>query len=225
MKLAYVRARPSRVYTANKSGVLPQRMALLQPDAAKAFNDMVAASVGQMTFTDVYRSVLYQIDCIKGATPVKRKLFAPPTKSGHNFGLSIDVDIDETLENFSRVPELAVHGKSRDALAAWMKQFGWDGISTERWHFDFRRPYALVTEKIAALYGKGFALDGLELQRCLNALLPDAKLVEDGVVGSRTKAAVERARTVLCLDQGQGADAWFQRVLAGATARVEVIRS
>lgn len=226
LRLVYVRARASRVYTANKTGLLPQRMALLEPAAAVAFNNMTAAASGLMAFTDVYRSVQYQIECIKGASPVKRKLYAPPSKSGHNFGMSIDVDIAETLENFSKSDhqDLVAASKSRDTLAKWMEQFGWRGIGSEAWHFDFRGDYALVTERILAVHGKGFALDNVELQVALNTLV-NAGLTADGVLGSKTTAAVTRARDILCIDQGTGADAWFQRVLACATAKLEVVSS
>lgn len=224
IKLSPVKA-PS--YSGYKNtGWLPQRMALLEPKAAASFTRLMVAAKGCLHFTDVYRSVTTQIEAIRTASAAKRRLYAPPTKSGHNFGMSFDVAIDESLVLLSRSDDSVLReaGKSRDAMAEWLRDHEWHGISTEQWHFDFLDGHVLVVDRIDEFYGKCFTLSDLEVQRAVNELkIPSVPiLVEDGVLGRQSLAAVSQARAYLGLDSG-GADAWFRRVLAGATATAELV--
>lgn len=228
LDLVYVRGIPS--YTGyHNSGTLPQRMSLLEPKAAAALTRVIADSQGLITFTDVYRSTLTQIDAIRSAAAAKKRLYAPPTKSGHQFGMSVDIAIAESLTRLraSTVPSLKAAGKSRDALAMWLKPYGWSGISNETWHFDFLAGHRLVTERIQAEHGAGFTLDDLETQRALNIVRErgvigmSVPLAVDGVFGKGTLKAIAAARERFELGAG-GDDHWFRRVLAGVAVTVNI---
>ena len=137
LKMSQVKARVWRGYYKNTSGWLPPRMAWLEPSAARDFGRMNEACGHRIEYLDVYRSALTQIRCIRGATERKRRLYAPPTKSGHGFGWSIDIAVDETLENFKRSGDSTLVTASRDyqSLCRWLRRFGWSGI---------RKPWGLV---------------------------------------------------------------------------------
>jgi len=229
IELAQIDARSWRGYKGN-GGTLPKRMSWLEPKAAAAFKKMSEACGRRMEFTDVYRSVFYQVQCINGATEAKRRLYAPPTKSGHNFGMSVDVAVDETLENFTRsgVEELIVAGRDVAALGRWMLQFGWSPISRERWHFDFLDGAKTALSRIDAAYGRAMVLDNLGVQRALNAFvgtsLP-AALVEDGSLGPKTAHACEVADKILGAGPQHASEVspWFRRLLAGVTAQIKEV--
>lgn len=232
LQLVYVKA-PAFTGYKSAGGVLAQRISLLEPKAAAAFTRLVADSDGLITFTDVYRSTLTQIDSIARATKEKKRLYAPPTKSGHQYGMSIDVAIDESCARLktSAKKDLKEAGASRDMLAAFLLRYGFHGIKSERWHFDFLDGHKYVTERINAVHGKSFALDDVAVQRALNRLAAmnigyvlAEPLAEDGVHGKKTLAAVAAARPRLGILDGAGADAWFRRVLAGATSEVEIVK-
>jgi hypothetical protein len=211
-------------YTLNRTGFLPPRMSTMQPDASAALLEMQEACGWRMEFTDAYRSVLFQIECIKGASERKRRLYAPPTKSGHNFGWSIDVAVAETLKSFSRSGdvELRTAGKDRHSLSLWMRQFGWSGIKKESWHFDFLDGHRTVLQRIDAVYGSALQISNHDLQRALNKLL-DCNLVVDGALGPKSHREMIRADRVLGTDDKANAGPWFRRVLAGATAVIKEV--
>jgi hypothetical protein len=207
------------------AGWLPERLAWMQPDAGKALVKMQEASGWRMQFTDAFRSTLFQIQCINGAADERKKrLYAPATKSGHNFGWSVDVALTETLAAFagSGVPELVVASHDRNALARWMKQFGWTGIKNESWHFDYLGSFETILKRIDATYEKAMCPDNKDVQRCLNKLL-NINLEADGDLGPRTHVQMLRADEILgCQDRGSGS-AWWRRLLAGATAEIRPV--
>lgn len=226
--LTQVKARCWRGYTLNKTGWLPKRMSWMEPNTAVSFSEMNDACGHRIEYTDVYRSVLFQIQCIQGASERKRRLYAPPTKSGHNFGFSIDVAIDETLDNFrkSKVPELVAAGRDRNSLARWMARFGWSGIKSERWHFNFLDGHTSTVNKIDAVYGQAMALSNEDVQRALNELVGkqlEEPLKIDGILGPKTDRAGHVADTVLGTNDRGAFSAWFRRVLAGATATIKEV--
>jgi len=200
---------------------MPSTVAWFEPEAADKFAEMQEACGWRMQFTDMYRSVSYQIKCIKRASEEKRRLYAPPTKSGHNFAWSFDLSIRETLMAFRRSgnPELVAAGKNRNSLVDWMRQFGWTGIRKERWHFNFLGKYPTTTSKINAVYGDALNLSNKDVQRCLNRLL-DEDLVVDGILGRKSHAAALKSASRLGVSQNLagGFTNWYRRVLAGATA-------
>lgn len=230
LTLTQIEARSWRGYTKNTDGKLPKRMSWLEPKAATDFKRMIEASGNRIEFTDVYRSVFYQLQCIQGATEAKRRLYAPPTKSGHNFGMSIDVAIDETLENFaaSGVNELIIASRNYQALRRWFAQYGWMYIEKERWHFDHLDGHANVCTRINDVYGQAMTLSNVDVQRALNVFvgknLP-APLTEDGIIGAKTANACAIADKILGAgpEDCAGPSPWFRRLLAGVTATIKEV--
>lgn len=228
LKLKQARLPAWRGYTANKSGFLPRRMSWMQPDAADDLARMMEACGDRFEVTDGYRSVAYQIESISRQKH-KRRLFAPPTKSGHNFGWSIDVKIAHTLENFRSADdaEIRAAGRDRAALVRWMARFGWTGIRKESWHFNHLAGHVSTVKRIEAQYAAAMALDNADVQRALNALVGkklDEPLVVDGILGTKTSSAARVAEHILNTNDRGAFSAWFRRVLAGATAKIEEVK-
>lgn len=228
LKLTQVKARASRIYTQNTTGWLPARMAWLDPRAARDFERMNEACGHRIEYTDVYRSTLTQILAIRQATRAKKRLYAPPTKSGHNFGLSVDIGVEATLENFrkSGQADLVVASRDRPALGRWMAGFGWTGIDSEDWHFNHLDGAASAVKKIDAEYGERLRLSNVDVQRAINRLLKlDKPLVEDGQLGPVTASAAKAAVAQLDCGGEENGDfgPWFRRLLAGATVTVEEV--
>lgn len=205
---------------------MPPTVALFEPEAADAFMEMQEACEFRMQFTDMYRSVLFQAKArVRARGTKKHRLLAPPTKSGHNFAWSFDLAVRETLMSMRKSDrvEIIQAGQSRKALGDWMRQFGWTGIRSESWHFNFLGNFPTTVAKVDAKYGDAFRLSNRDVQRCLNQLLKfDGKdeLVVDGILGKKSTAAAIKSMTVLDVtrDHATGFSAWFRRVLAGATA-------
>lgn len=232
LDLRHTRIRAWRGYTQVRrregdKGFLPKRMALLAPAASLALEEMQAACDDAIEVTDGYRSVAYQIRC-RREQKAKRRLFAPPTKSGHNFGRSIDVKVKETLENLraSRDPRLVAAGRDRASLGRWMAGFGWTGIRSESWHFNFLEGHASTVQLIDEVYGEALTPDNARVQEALNRLLGNklpAPLVIDGILGSKSHAAGLLADQVLDINDRGDFGPWFRRVLAGAAAEVREV--
>lgn len=223
LKLTQTKVRAWSGYTANRTGWLPARMSWMQPEAAKALREMQEACGHVMEFTDAYRRVMFQIRCIQGASERKRRLYAPPTKSGHNFGWSVDINVADTLAAFRAAgkPELVSAGQNRHALGLWMSQFGWTGIRSENWHFNHLAGHASTIARIDAEYGEAMKLDNADVQRALNALMPKEKPLNiDGELGTKSSAAAKKADKILGTKDNGAFSAWFRRVLAGATATI-----
>ena len=200
----------------------------MEPAAAADFQRMNEACGHRIEYTDVYRSTLTQILSIQSATKNKKRLYAPPTRSGHNLAFSFDAKIDETLENFSgsKVTELIIAGRDRQSLGRWMKVYGFTGISNEAWHFNHLGEHESTVKKIDAVYGPSLNLDNEDVQRALNALLGKRlkiPLAIDGSLGSKSHDAAILAQDILGLKDNGSFSPWFRRLLAGATVVIEEV--
>lgn len=216
-----------RGYTANKSGFLPRRMSWMEPKAAEAANKMMEACGNRIEITDGYRSVITQAAAIRDQKE-KRRLFAPPTKSGHNFAFSIDIKVKETLENFRKSgdSELVAVGRDRASLVRWMKRYGWTGIKKESWHFNFLDGHETTIKKIEAIYGPKLVLSNEQVQQALNKLVGkdlEEPLKIDGLIGPKTGAAGKLADKLLGVDDRGAFSIWFRRVLAGAAVELKEV--
>jgi hypothetical protein len=144
--------------------------------------------------------------------------------------MSLDVAIDETLENFrqSSVNELLIASRDYQALCRWFAQFGWFCIARERWHFNYLDGQPHVLARINAVYGPDMKLSNIDVQRALNRFvgtsLP-APLAEDGVIGEKTLNACAVADKILGAgpEEANGPTPWFRRLLAGVTATINEV--
>jgi len=197
---------------------LPPEISWLQPDAARAYDEMQKACGHRLILLDAFRPVLAQIECNRGNDQRKH---ATPTKSGHNFGWSFDVDFKNTILQFARSgsPELMAASRDRNAVARWMLQFGWYAVKNEGGHFDFLTSFPTVLARIDTMYGEGFALTNHDVQRALNKLV-GSNLEIDGDLGMNTHEQMLKADRILDVDDRGDASQWWRRVLAGATAEI-----
>jgi hypothetical protein len=228
LTMKQVRARVYRGYTKNRSGFLPKYMSWMEPEAADDLSRMNRACNDSVEYLGIYRTTRTQIQAKRGAPGFKKRLYAPPTKSGHQFGFSIDIAIDETLENFRKSSSSELRAASRDyqSLVRWLKRYGFTGIKKERWHFNHLCGHESTVKKIDAVYGQQLALDNEDVQRALNKLVSkdlEKPLEIDGMLGPKTHKAAVIADKILGLDDGGNFSAWFRRVLAGATVTIQEV--
>jgi hypothetical protein len=228
LKMKQVRARVWRGYTKNKTGWLPKRMSWMEPGAADDFERMSRTCEDRIEYLSIYRNTRTQIQAQRGAPGFKKRLYAPPTKSGHQFGFSLDIAIDTTLENFRKSgnSELRSAGRDLQSLQRWLKRFGFTPIKKERWHFNHLGVHETTVKKIDAVYGEQLHLDNEDVQRAMNKLLAK-KLSEpleiDGILGVESHKAALAVDEMLGLDDGGNFGAWFRRVLAGATVTIQEV--
>lgn len=200
---------------------LPPELSWLQPDAARALTTMQSACGDRVVITDAFRPVLMQIECNRGND---ERLHATPTKSGHNFGWSLDVDVKNTILAFARStsPELVTASRDRSALARWMLQFGWHTAKNENGHIDFLTTFPTVLARIEATYD--FSLTNEDVQHALNKLV-GSNITIDGDLGVATHEHMLKADKILDIVDRGDASQWWRRVLAGATAEIVEVTS
>jgi hypothetical protein len=108
-------------------GVMPKRMKFFHPSAAKSFKDLVTAYPG-VAMSDGYRDAMASLVARQNKSGVQ-----PPGWSGHNYGISFDCDVEQTLKNLK---------VTYSSLLELFKSYGWtchraDGqLGSESWHFN-----------------------------------------------------------------------------------------
>jgi len=216
------------IYGTGKN-LMPTRALLLHPEAAASFL-AYENEVGGLVYSDIYRSAESSLAAAKSGRGAQ-----PPGFSGHNFGFSVDVAIDETMKR---------RNWTYPQLVAFLESKGWycfrrDGSrGAEDWHMNYLgigdhakavlltlRPgpgrwSEAVEAAISKHYGEALKLDNFDIQRCLARL----KLYRGGVdgdVGPLTREAAYafcRAWNISTTDMGTR----FQRTLAFVAADYEV---
>lgn len=214
-------------------GKVPARMLFLAPDAAKSLVE-VERDCGGMVYTDVYRDAVGSRAARRakmranGTSPVQRAAFSP-----HNYGLAVDIDIDETLKKLKI---------SYASLLAYLGKFGWHchrrdarGSDSECWHFNFLGPMARLylakasatnhatwSEPVEAriVERHNFQLDARGVQLAL-ARLNFYKGVMDGVLGAVSKEAIKNFQYEWDIIEAGVGDI-TRRTLVYLTAEVQV---
>ena len=175
---------------------LPLRSMFLHPLAAASF---LADLADHVVVTDAYRSPEASLVALEAGTGSR-----PPGYSGHNYGLSIDVDVDAAMRDL---------GLDKPGFDRWMLERGWrcgraDGErGMDDRHYDFVKlaellghadsgaPVLEIEQLIALLYGDTLMPDLKECQLLLRRLRFYGG-VDDGLVGPLTReatAAFQRA--------------------------------
>jgi hypothetical protein len=186
---------------------LPLRSLFLHPRAARSFVEQLS---DRIVVTDMFRSAEASLVAIHTGAGSRA-----PGYSGHNYGFSIDVDVDHALREL---------GLNKSAFDGWMQERGWacgrsDGArGLDDRHYDYLRAGDAeapdVEHQIRALYGQDLFP---ELEEC-QALLRRLRMyngVLDGTLGPLTAEALgafQRAWNV-------GADGRGRRVLDPRTRR------
>jgi hypothetical protein len=171
------------------AGRMPPRACYLAPTPARIFYADLSEHVVVSDMLRTAESSLAAVRAGRGAQP--------PGYSGHNFGLSIDVDIDATMKNLAH--------RTKADLDAWMAARGWfchrrDGrMAHEAWHYNFLGG-VIIPEKIKTTAGY---LEREILRRYGSDLAPSDALCQDalerlglyrgeldGIIGPRTTEAI-----------------------------------
>lgn len=210
-------------------GTLPERFRYLWPPAADAFG-LLELDTGGLVYSDILRSAEESLAAMQRKAGVQ-----PPGFSGHNFGFSVDVAVDETMKlrswDYERLSkELEAHGwycHRRDGVRGYGK--------SESWHFNYLGPgggkylvlarpgawAAPLEARVQDVYGTALRLTDAELQACLKKLGMYAGDV-DGMVGPLSKQAIGAFQRAWRLPEGP-ADDRTRRVLAFVAAERVIV--
>lgn len=209
-----------------KKDQLPERMRYLHPGAARAF--LAADTDVRLRVSDMLRSAESSLAAVRAGRGAQ-----PPGWSGHNYGLSVDLDVEWTLRRQS--------WKKSD-LDAFMANHGWychrrdSKLDHESWHFNHfgtdttrwrwlkacegaRTTAPGLEAKIQYLYGAQIKLGAHDTQAALKKLGLYSGAI-DGITGPLTKEALGAFARAWRLE-GKPAAA-LQRTLAFVAADREV---
>lgn len=193
---------------------LPHRAALLHPLAARSFVDLYRASGEAIEVTDCWRSPEESFRAMQTKRGVQ-----PPGRSAHNYGLAVDLTIDEILRSptwsYERILDhMAAYGwhchrrDRRRGAEDW--HFNWLGMKADSYLalYPTRGWDAPAEQRMQDIYGPQMALSDAEI---------DAALARLGLTGSREeRVCAFQSRWQLTADGIAGPRT--QRVLACVTA-------
>jgi hypothetical protein len=204
----------------------PDSAALLHPDAAAAYLAVEAGTGKKLRVSDIFRSPESSLMAMQQKSGVQ-----PPGFSGHNFGFSIDIAVDDCLKRF---------GMTKTQFDAMMETYGWfchrkdHARGFEEWHYNHfgtgadAEPWLAACEKstvtsagveakMRTVYGANFVLDTSELQTLLKKLGLYGGSV-DGDFGPRSQAAVLAFERAWKLPEDGSPDPKMMRTLATVAA-------
>jgi len=199
-----------------RSGELPTRMKFLHPKAYWDFKRLQRDTDFKLVYSDMYRSFAESL----AAKKRKPRLVASPSFSGHNFGVSFDIDMGKAQEVIGKI-----HGAADATVFAvqqFLAKYGWTHINKESWHFNHVTGYGYSRPWIDATYGDEFNLTAEEIQSALNELGYNVWPI-DGDIGPQTEAAVEEFQEDYSLAADGVPGRMTQRILASFAAEIELI--
>jgi hypothetical protein len=189
------------IYDPDKRTV-PKRFRFLHPAAAQSFNAMDAEK--RVRVSDCFRSAQGSLEAVR-----QRRGAQHPSFSGHNYGFSVDIDVDWMMRE---------HSLDKAKLDAWMEAHGWHCFrkdhanEIECWHYNFFGPEAgdliraaentneaSLERKIQHYYGGAFGLTDAECQDALKRLGLYSGDV-DGAIGPLSKQAIRAFQRAWELD-------------------------
>jgi hypothetical protein len=217
------------IYGPNKDQ-FPARMSMLHPDAAAAFDAVIALTGQRLRVSDMYRTPAESLKAMQTKRGVQ-----PPGYSAHNFGFAIDIDTDAML---------AALKCTKAVLDVTMQSKGWychrkdSKRGMEDWHYNFlgddsarwlasasaTSTAGAVEAKVVAFYGAAFASDERGTQERLKALGHYAGAI-DGAFGPGSQAALKAFQAAVQLPQTGVRDAKTLRTLAVSSATLDVAES
>lgn len=236
LQLAHV---PLRGIYKTKDGLLPPRWSRLHPEAAAALIRVQGAD--DLVYSDAFRSPEQSLQAAREKRGVQ-----PPGYSAHNFGLAVDLALDDYVPPGSerdaamRPGTLSRLGCGYPELCTRLAAEGWychrrDGKrGAESWHFNWLGPHSATALALAvpenprtwadaaehavrAWYGAQLALDVRAAQEAL-AFIRLYRGEVDGLFGPRTREAVRAFQRAWALPETGTLTDRTQRVLAVVTA-------
>lgn len=205
---------------------LPRRMRYLHPTAYAELVKMEAERPQCLFFSDVLRTAESSLLARRQGRGAQR-----PAYSGHNYGVSVDVDLDQTTKAMG-----TVFGK----LVDWMASHGWychrrdRQVGHEAWHFNYlgtadpgqylkdvkdTKPgtwHLAIEARIWSMYARQLDLDPRGSQGALQKLgLYHGDL--DGIIGPLSREAVRCFQRTWDITETGDLDRHTERTLAFVT--------
>lgn len=213
------------IYGTNKNQ-FPVRMSFLHPDATAAFK--AAQAKGPIRVSDMFRSAEESLRARATKQGVQ-----PPGYSAHNYGLAIDVAVDDCLKTF---------GVNKPGFDSLMENAGWychrsDGKrGFEDWHYNFlgktpgkyiaglgtRTRDSAIEAYIRDLFGDDLKLTSEEAQVAL-AKMKFYRGEIDGIFGGGSAQALMAFQRAWELPATGKLDAKTERTLAYVSAEVSEV--
>jgi len=220
---------PSSVYGiyGPHKNIMASRMLYLHPDAAVSF--MRDLYPHRFRVSDMFRSADSSLQARHQKKGVQK-----PSWSGHNYGFSIDADLDFQL------PHMGMDKKQFDG---WMNERGWychrkdHLIEREAWHYNYfgaesakylaacaqwHSTAAGIEQKILDYYGSEFLLDPIGIQTELKTLKLYGGDI-DGDIGPLSVRAIKVFQTAWDLDVDGIAGRDTQRLLSFLGSTVDLV--
>lgn len=211
---------------------VPDRLRMLCYEAAVSFLSQLQLYV---VISDMYRTPMDSMLAVR-----KKRGALPPGYSGHNFGYSIDIDVDATIALLNAASPGLI--KSKADLDQWMADRGWyccrgdHKRGREDWHYNHlpletmdaksQREIAQGKGSVAALerfiqhqFGNHFVTTPLQAQLCLHRLgLYHG--APDGIFGPLSTEALRTFQRTWALPENGKLDKRTMRTLAVASAHI-----
>lgn len=204
----------------------------LAPDAADSFALRLRDHV---VVSDMFRSPEASLNAVKSGRGAKM-----PGYSGHNYGFSIDIAVTTTMKNLFTNKFIAT--STKEALDNWMELHGWfchrvdHQREHEEWHYNFFGPGMIINQvkttagvleqHIQDVYGKSLLVAPNGGNYFLQTALQKLKLYGgaiDGIIGPRTKTALQLFQKTWDLPQTGKLDKKTERTLAYVTADINIV--
>lgn len=189
---------PKKLRSSYKAGEfgMPPRMCFLHPHAAMQLSLAQNDLGNNLVFSDMWRPMVESLRR-KYQGGVISTITKPPGFSGHNLGLSFDIDTEKTMK---------LTGLTKRQLDAALAKHGIechrrDGLlKVEAWHYNCLTPEAIskigktssagAVEWLAnSLYAETWSPSPAQIQRALNLTMGSALKV-DGKIGKATRSVV-----------------------------------
>lgn len=169
---------------ATSNSWLPERMCLLHPEVVRSFAELQSDSKCELVYSDMYRTFAESLNARrkKGAG-----LVAFPGNSGHNWGISFDLAVEQSIKVLQSQHKISVTGtrnKKMIELYDYFAQFGWQpmnsvrqkfengtGFCSEEWHFN-----SMIIDSKSVIdwtnetFAEELSLTIPEIKSCLNEL-------------------------------------------------------
>lgn len=179
-----------------------------------------------LIISDMLRTPESSLKAVKAGRGAKM-----PGFSGHNYGLSIDIDVISVMKNLGI--------KKKRELDELMATNGWfchrtdSLLKSESWHYNYLgvgfvigkarlNTANYIEAKIKDLYGENFTLSPEQIQENLKKLAMYGGDI-DGKIGPRSKEAINIFQRAWSLPVTGVADKTTQRTLAFVTREIKII--
>jgi hypothetical protein len=205
------------IYTIKgKPDRMPESALYLHPEAASSWRENNFAD--KLVVSDMLRTAESSLKARRDGRGAQR-----PGYSGHNYGLSIDLDVGKVMTKLKL--------KKKVDLDLMMESYGWychrrdhDTRKSEMWHFNFLGIGAAINPRASSTagnieaeilrrYGASFILDSVGAQTELKHLRYYGGDI-DGIIGPRSKEAIAAFQRAWELDETQKLDHMTMRTLA-----------